>query len=529
MGEEQVRRFVYLTVLCAAIAPALAQSPDADFDPPDTEYTTGASLTPKAKLRSFPTTPEYRAFLPPSADLSASLPLPGSQGRQGSCVSWAVGYAVRAYYTRAHDGRDNRRAENIPSPAFIHNSVSSRTRLPGDRMACHGAYIPAALAHLEFGTLSLRDYPYRDDRCPEPTEAQESRRFQLARFRIERWFRVDTGKLDQIKAELAQGHPVVFARVFARSFDRHRGAGVYARRRGEADGRGGHAIAIVGYDEKRQAMRIMNSWGRRWGDRGYAWVSYAEFVDQEAFVMRPVKAVEPPAPPPTPEPPAPKPPPPDPAPAPLVVSDLECSKVAVASEGSTTRVTGFVGKAEQVETIRQRLKGRQAEIDVAVRPWPQCEALLTLEAPLGADDRPAVRILGPRKDLVRGELLEIEVTSPQAPAHVHVAYIQADGSVVHLVQSDADHLRTVERGKVLKFGDGEDGRARFVVGPPYGPEMAIVLASRSPLFEAPRPPKETEREFLTAIRRALALRAKGDTSARIRAAVVTLTTAEKRP
>jgi hypothetical protein len=349
-----------------AALPAFAQSDDAQFDPPDTEYATGAILAPKAKLRSFPTTPEYRAFLPPSVDLSASLPLPGHQGQQGSCVSWAVGYAVRAYYVRAHDRRDNRRPENIPSPSYLHNSI--RDGNPG----CDGALIYSALSFLESkGTLSLRDYPYRDYNCSRPSESEQNR--AAAKFRIERWFTVDTSRLDQIKAELAQGHPVVFARVFPLSFGRHRGAGVYTRRPGEAEPKRGHAVAIVGYDEKRQAMRIMNSWGRRWGDRGYAWVSYAEFVDQEAYVMRPAKTVEPPAP--APKPPAPA---PDPSPAPLVVSDLECAKVAVAKEGGRTRLTGFVGKAEQVETLKQRFKGQDAEIDVVVRPWPLCDVLLTI-------------------------------------------------------------------------------------------------------------------------------------------------------
>jgi hypothetical protein len=431
-----------------------------------------------------------------------------------------VGYAVRAYYTRAHEGRNNRRPENIPSPAYIHNSIHQEyfSKRLKRKMPCGAGSIYDALELLKTGALSLREYPYRDGACPEPTASQHA---GATKFRIKQWFRVDTSRLDQVKAELAKGHPVVLAAVFPRSFDRHRGAGVYARRRGETGSAAddGHAVAIIGYDEKRQAVRIINSWGRGWGDRGYAWVSYEEVRDQRAYVMRPATKLAPPPPPP--EPPTP--------PEPLVVSDLECSKVSVAKEGGKTRVTGFVGKAEQVATLERRFRGKQAEIDVAVRPWPQCEALLTLDGALGAGDRPAVRILGPQNDLQRGELLRIEVTSPREPAHVHVSYIQADGSVVHLVQADADNLRTVERGRVLEFGGGEDGRPRFVVGPPYGPEMVIALASRSPLFEVPRPQKETEREFLTAIRRALALRAKGEAPARIRAAIATLTTAEKRP
>jgi hypothetical protein len=511
-----------MAVLGATLAPwaALAQAPDADFDPPDTEYRTGAVLVPEAKHRSFKATPTYRSYLPPFVDLAPSLPLPGNQGRQGSCTSWAVGYAVRAYYTRAHEGLDNRRQQNVPSPAYIHNSIRQEyfSRRLKRNLPCGAGSIYDALELLKDGALSLREYPYRDGACPEPSNSQ---RVAATKFRIEQWFAVDTSRLDQVKAELAQGHPVVFAAAFPWSFDRHRGAGVYTRRHAEKSGDDGHAVAIIGYDERRQAVRIINSWGRGWGDRGYAWVSYDEIRNGHAYTMRPAAKPEPLLPPP--------PPPPPPPPTPPVVSDLECAKVAVAGEGGNTRVTGFVGKAEQVETIRQRLKGREAEIDVAVRPWPQCEALLTLDAALAAGDGPAVRIVGPRKERQRGELLEIEVTSPQKPAHLHVAYIQADGSVVHLVQADADNLRTVERGRVLKFGDGEDGRARFVVGPPYGPEMVIALASRSPVFEAPRPQNETEREFLTALRRALALRAKGDAAAGLRAAAATLTTTEKRP
>jgi hypothetical protein len=53
------------------------------------------------------------------------------------------------------------------------------------------------------------------------------------------------------------------------------------------------------------------------------------------------------------------------------------------------------------------------------------------------------------------------------------------------------------------FGDGLENRPKFTIGPPFGPEMIIALASRSPLFDAELPATQTERDYLTALRRAL--------------------------
>jgi len=42
---------------------------------------------------------------------------------------------------------------------------------------------------------------------------------------------------------------------------------------------GGHAVAIVGYDDSKQAFKIANSWGTGWGVNGYGWISYQLFQD----------------------------------------------------------------------------------------------------------------------------------------------------------------------------------------------------------------------------------------------------------
>lgn len=40
---------------------------------------------------------------------------------------------------------------------------------------------------------------------------------------------------------------------------------------------GGHAVAVVGYDDRAGALLLRNSWGADWGDQGHAWLPYDEF------------------------------------------------------------------------------------------------------------------------------------------------------------------------------------------------------------------------------------------------------------
>jgi len=38
-----------------------------------------------------------------------------------------------------------------------------------------------------------------------------------------------------------------------------------------------HAMCVVGYNEKKKAFKLVNSWGEGFGDKGYFWVSYADY------------------------------------------------------------------------------------------------------------------------------------------------------------------------------------------------------------------------------------------------------------
>jgi hypothetical protein len=205
---------------------------------------------------------------------------------------------------------------------------------------------------------------------------------------------------------------------------------------------------------------------------------------------------------------------PEPAPTPTAppqakaglaeLDTLSCAKVAVQKRGAQNVLAGFVGSDADLE----RVKRIAADVpntslgDLVVAPWPQCEAMQTLEKPLATTDQAKIDI-GPASALRDGDTLRIEIQPPSQISYLYVSYVQADGSVVHLVQPEGLAPQPALPGQPLVFGDGRDGRAKFTVSGPFGREMIIAVASRSPLFDRKLPDQQTEREYLTALRQAL--------------------------
>jgi hypothetical protein len=77
--------------------------------------------------------------------------------------------------------------------------------------------------------------------------------------------------LDGIKRSLADGHLVLFCTwCYSSNSDYWRGSP-------NQQPEGGHATVFIGYNDIDKYLVIRNSWGRSWGQNGYATISYDDF------------------------------------------------------------------------------------------------------------------------------------------------------------------------------------------------------------------------------------------------------------
>ena len=296
------------------------------------------------------------------------------------------------------------------------------------------------------------------------------------------------------------------------------------------------------------AFRLMNSWGTDWGDQGFLWVSYRAMsaLTSEAYAVvadpSPKREPEPKPAPVVVEPPKPAPvvvEPPKPHPLPLqpplaeaatklrhLADGLKCAKVETRAKDGFLTVGGFVATEQDRDTLAAALgeggAGWKPRLDLAVEPWPHCEARLTLAAALAQPAGLSASVKG-GSILKEGDGLSLEITTPDYPSHLYVSYIQADGQVAHLRRYVEAGWKPVPPKTRLTLG----GPEWKVSGPTFGRESLVVVASPLPLLALDRPPSENEREYLTEFRLGLLAQKPGKGRHAASAVLIPVTTTAK--
>jgi hypothetical protein len=219
--------------------------------------------------------------LPAMVSLKQYAPQPGDQADYGTCVAWAAAYAARTISESITLNRINRAetTRNAFSPVYVYRRIR-----PDDPDCLRGTQIYAALDLMkDSGAVRMLDL----ERTAEFHEVaissyNGSRKYPIADY-VTLFSREDRAKpglvTRMVKKSLVEGKPVIIGMNTPDSFIEAKG--VWRPEENPGIFYGGHAMCVVGYDDKKDggAFEVLNSWGRKWGNGGFIWIPYKIFVD----------------------------------------------------------------------------------------------------------------------------------------------------------------------------------------------------------------------------------------------------------
>lgn len=240
----------------------------------------GKETAPGRKYGWIPDKPDHRDFLfkvrrpvdlPAKVDLRDMDSPVFDQFDLGSCTGNAISAAY--HFSMRKQAEDE---IFVPSRLFIYyNEREMEGTIPYDS----GAMIRNGIKSIgKTGVCDETIWPYVVDRfavkpfgeCYE--QATRNRAVKYERLR---------NSLRELKTCLALGLPFVFGFSVYESFESKAVAktGVMPMPAKREKSLGGHAVMAVGYDDSAQRFIVRNSWGDRWGDKGYFHMPYDFMTD----------------------------------------------------------------------------------------------------------------------------------------------------------------------------------------------------------------------------------------------------------
>lgn len=195
------------------------------------------------------------------------------------------------------------------------------------------------------------------------------------------------------------------------------------------------------------------------------------------------------------------------------LAEFHCAELEVAiGKDQRVAISGLTAGDTDPDSLallaQDLLAGQRPAVEVERVSPALCEPL-TLIGPLRSANAGLAAPLSirfkeaARKPLLGGQDLVFDIASPDFPAHLQVDYFTSDGDVIHLLPNPLEVSSRVESRAIRRLGERGTGGRFWTIGPPYGHELIVVIASPTPLFASPRPEAEAAASYLPALKQAL--------------------------
>lgn len=221
------------------------------------------------------------AAIPASKDLRADWWKINDQGSTGSCVGWATADSVLRWLM-VKAGRVNQ--NDLLSPRFIWMAAKETDEFinrPTTFIEEDGTSLKAALdIARKYGAVLDKVLPFKTGQLyPNPANTFYALAAQL---KITSYFNLGTN-LGNWRTWLATKGPILTRLDVDATWDSATQNGGKLDMYQPQTTRGGHAVALIGYDST--SFIVRNSWGTGWGDKGYAYASwsYAQAAFTESY------------------------------------------------------------------------------------------------------------------------------------------------------------------------------------------------------------------------------------------------------
>lgn len=204
--------------------------------------------------------------LPGASDLRSKCPPVYDQGQLGSCTANAISAGIE------FDRMKQKLPKFTPSRLFIYYNERA---MEGTVKSDSGAQIRDGIKSVsKQGVCPEPDWPYVISKFDQKPSAKAYKDGVLDRaVSYQRLIQ----NLSQLKGCLASGYPFVFGFSVYTSFESPAVA-KSGHATLPASGEqlvGGHAVMGVGYSDAHQWFLVRNSWGSRWGMKGYFTLPYS--------------------------------------------------------------------------------------------------------------------------------------------------------------------------------------------------------------------------------------------------------------